>query len=300
MSERDNLTSRVLPEMVLSTGDNPLTRPLDQAQGFTPAQRAASRFAVSGNAIITGGLGNIALVCARALLEHGLSGLALLDLQGTIKSPAASAAFDSLQRDFPDVKIHAIPVDVSNADSVSKAVDEAAEEMGSINICICFAGIVSCVHATDLTPGDWSKTLQVNTSGSFFVSQAVAKRMIAQQSGGAILLTASISAHAVNFPQPQVAYNASKGALLQLSRSLSAEWARYGIRVNTISPGYIDTILNHGEGLAHARSIWNSRNPTGRMGSPEELTGAVVLFCSSAGRWISGSDLIVDGGGHVF
>jgi len=92
-----------------------------------------------------------------------------------------------------------------------------------------------------------------------------------------------------------VSYNVSKGALLQLRASLAAEWARYGIRVNSISPGYMDTILNHGSGLEEARSIWASKNPMGRMGDPEELAGAVVLLCSRAGRYINGADIIIDG-----
>lgn len=76
---------------------------------------------------------------------------------------------------------------------------------------------------------------------------------------------------------------------------LAAEWSQYGIRINTISPGYMDTILNEGAGLEEARSIWTSRNPLGRMGKPEELSGALVLLCSGAGSYINGSDLIVDG-----
>ena len=89
--------------------------------------------------------------------------------------------------------------------------------------------------------------------------------------GGSIVLIASISGHRVNFPQPQVAYNVSKSALLHMAHSLAAEWGGMGIRVNTISPGYMDTILNEGEGLERARKAWYSRNPMGRMGSPSEL-----------------------------
>jgi len=80
-----------------------------------------------------------------------------------------------------------------------------------------------------------------------------------------------------------------------MSRCLAAEWARYGIRVNTISPGYMDTILNEGPGLEEARSVWANRNPMGRMGSPRELTGPVVLLCSAAGSYTNGADLVVDG-----
>lgn len=120
--------------------------------------------------------------------------------------------------------------------------------------------------------------------------------MIKQGTGGSIVFVASISGHRVNFPQPQVSYNVSKGALLQLKNSLAAEWARYGIRVNSISPGYMNTILNEGDGLEKCRKIWNGRNPMGRMGEPSELAGVVVLLCSKAGSYINGADILVDGG----
>ena len=124
--------------------------------------------------------------------------------------------------------------------------------------------------------------------------------MISQDTGGSIVFTASISAHRTNFPQPQAAYNASKAALISLKSSLAAEWAVHGIRVNSISPGYMDTILNEGEGIAEARRTWAERNPMGRMGVPEELTGVVVLLCSAAGSYVNGSDFVIDGGQCCF
>lgn len=109
------------------------------------------------------------------------------------------------------------------------------------------------------------------------------------------LTNLAISGHSINFPQPQVAYNVSKASLLHMKSSLAAEWARYGIRTNTISPGYMDTILNEGAGLDAARKIWTDRNPMGRMGHPSELTGPLILLCSAAGSYINGADLVVDG-----
>lgn len=135
--------------------------------------------------------------------------------------------------------------------------------------------------------------------------------MIKQGTGGSIMFTASTSAHRVNYPQPQVGYNASKAAILQLKSSLAAEWARYGIRVNSISPGYMDTVLNEGPGLDVVKKIWLAKNPMGRMGDPRrvsssdsdavtemicsEIAGVVILLCSPAGKYINGADLAVDG-----
>ena len=123
--------------------------------------------------------------------------------------------------------------------------------------------------------------------------------MIKQQTGGSIIFIASISGHSVNFPQPQVAYNTSKAAVLHIKDSLAAEWARYGIRVNSISPGYMDTILNEGDGLEECRRVWYARNPMGRMGDPSEIVGAGVLLTSLAGRYINGADIVVDGTSNV-
>ncbi|EGO03764.1 hypothetical protein SERLA73DRAFT_175392 [Serpula lacrymans var. lacrymans S7.3] len=296
-ANRDDLKTRILPQMTLSEGSNPLTSPFPPLpKDLLPAEKAIRRFAVEGNAIVTGGAGVLGLEAARALLEHGAKGVSLFDV-----NPAQSQdAIDAVRSEFPSAKIIAKKVDVRDEQSVQNAVDESAEELGSVDVLLCFAGVVSCNHALDVALDEWRRTLDINTTGSWICAQAVARCMIRQGHGGSIVFTASISAHSVNFPQPQVSYNVSKGALLQLKNSLAAEWARYGIRVNSISPGYMDTILNEGEGLEEARRMWASRNPVGRMGQPSELTGAVVLLCSRAGRYINGADILVDGGGSVF
>lgn len=121
--------------------------------------------------------------------------------------------------------------------------------------------------------------------------------MISQGTAGAILFTGSISAQVTNFPQPQAAYNVSKAGVRHLTRNLAAEWAVHGIRVNCISPGYMDTVLNAGDGLKEIREVWAGRNPMGRMGDVEEITGPVVMLCSRrAGRYVTGIDVVVDGG----
>ena len=178
----------------------------------------------------------------------------------------AQSKVEELQAEFPAATILAKEVDITDDVAVNKAVAETSETLGSVDTLLCFAGVVGCTHAIEMTAAQWRRTLDINTTGSFLCAQAVAKQMIAQGTGGSIVFTASISAHRVNFPQPQIAYNVSKSALLTLKNGLAAEWARYGIRVNSISPGYMDTILNEGDGIAEGRAIWASRNPMGRMG----------------------------------
>lgn len=251
---------------------------------------------MTGNAIVTGGAGDIGSVACRALLEHGLQGLAIFDLH----PDSGKTTVTSLQSDFPEAKIAFTKVDVTDPESVEAAVANAEQTIGPINICLCFAGIAFAAHALDITPQQFKAMFDVNTTGSFLVAQAVAKRIAGGGTGGSIILMASISAHIVNFPQPQVHYNAAKAAVISMKSSLAAEWAVHGIRVNSISPGYMDTILNEGDGLAEHRAIWAKRTPYGRMGNPEELTGAVVLLASKAGSYITGADILVDGGISVF
>jgi sorbose reductase len=295
---RANLASRNLPLMILSTASNPLTAPLPRLSSQTPAESAASRFGIEGSAVITGGAGTLALAASRALLEHGLSSLCLFDLPTTLAS--SQAEISRLQLDFPE-KVNTLAVDVTSPSAVNEAFDKVASVMGGIDILCCFAGIVGCVPSILVTPEQFSKVIDVNLTGSFLCAQAAARHMIQSKNGGSIMFTASISAHHVNFPQPQAAYNVSKIGISHLTRNLAVEWAVYGIRVNCISPGYMDTVLNAGDNLKDVRDIWASRCPMGRMGDIEEITGPVVLLCSkSAGRYITGTDLLVDGGSTCF
>ncbi|TRM69668.1 hypothetical protein BD626DRAFT_16169 [Schizophyllum amplum] len=298
-TERDQLVNRVCPQMMLSTKENPLTAVKKIPDSVTdPKERASLRFATTGNAIVTGGAGNLGMEFARALLEHGMSGICLFDLEPSFAS--AHAPIDKLRADFPDRKIVTAIVNVADSAAVEAGVAKAAVELGSIDTLISCAGIVCTVDALEHSLRDWQRVLDVNTTGSWLCAQAVGKRMVAQGTGGSIVFIASISGHSVNYPQPQIAYNASKAAVIHVKDCLAAEWARYGIRVNSISPGYMDTILNEGDGLAAARAQWYARNPMGRMGDPTEIVGAGVLLCSLAGRYINGTDIVVDGGGLVF
>ncbi|EGU76032.1 gluconate 5-dehydrogenase [Fusarium oxysporum f. sp. conglutinans race 2 54008] len=295
---RSELKFRAPPSMRLSDGstNSKTSRPEHNQTITTSLDRARDRFAVTGNAIVTGGAGDIGSVACRALLEHGLQGLAIFDLH----PDAGQKAVTSLQSDFPEAKITFTKVDVTDSKSVTAAVANAEQVIGPINICLCFAGIAFAAHALDITPQQFKTMFDVNTTGAFLVAQAVAKSITSKGTGGSIILMASISAHIVNFPQPQVHYNAAKAAIISMKSSLAAEWAVHGIRVNSISPGYMDTILNEGDGLAEHRAIWAKRIPYGRMGNPEELTGAVVLLASKAGSYITGADILVDGGISVF
>ncbi|KAJ4679618.1 hypothetical protein HRR93_002576 [Exophiala dermatitidis] len=298
--ERASLTSRTIPTMTLSTADNPLTAPLPPLPPSTlPAERAAARFQCEERAVLTGGAGALALASARALLEHGVRFMILMDLQSTIEKSASEIS--ALRREFPHKTIETIHVDVTSEQEVGSAFIQAYQWMGGIEILCCFAGIVDCVDSLSVRASQFRKVVDVNLTGSFLCAKAAAHWMVDQKTGGSILFTASISAHSTNYPQPQVAYNISKAGVAHLTRNLAAEWAVHGIRVNSISPGYMDTVLNAGDNLKPVRDIWASRCPMGRMGDVEEITGAVVLLSSKrAGRYLTGADLCVDGGAMCF
>ncbi|EXJ92992.1 gluconate 5-dehydrogenase [Capronia epimyces CBS 606.96] len=297
--DRASLTTRNIPTMGLSSAENPLTAPLPPVSSTSPAERAAARFRVEGCAVLTGGAGTLALASARALLEHGVEALTLMDLHSTIEGSTAEIA--RLRTEFPPATVHTVPVDVTSESEVDEAFKAARDLMGRIDLLCCFAGIVGCVHSLAAQADQFRRVVDVNLVGSFLCAQAAAKYMVDAKTGGSILFTASISAHATNYPQPQAAYNVSKAGVAHLTRNLAAEWAVHGIRVNCISPGYMDTVLNAGDNLKPVRDIWASRCPMGRMGHIEEITGPVVLLSSKrGGRYITGADLLVDGGALCF
>ncbi|OQN95485.1 hypothetical protein B0A48_18332 [Cryoendolithus antarcticus] len=302
MADRNALTSRQIPSMTLSDGsDSSLTAPPPPLPHYlTPEGRAIARFAVEGCCVVTGGAGTLGLSAARALLEHGASGVALWDLPATLQS--SKSAIDELNDSSEQSPVIVVPVDVADQGSVTAGLHETLEVFETVDHLFCFAGIVGCVPALTMTAEQFRKTLNVNITGSFLTAQAIAQHMASNPAPNrSVTLTASISAHRVNYPQPQAAYNVSKAAVVALKSSLAAEWAHAGIRVNSISPGYMDTILNAGEGsIEEMRKVWASRNPMGRMGAVGELDGVCVLLASRAGTYINGADFVIDGGATLF
>jgi sorbose reductase len=287
--------------MTLSTANNPLTRPFPPISATNAADRALARFAITGACILTGGAGTLALASARGLLEHGASGIALFDLPATLTS--SSAHITQLQKDFPSRLITTHECNVTLPESIASAFNAAvsAHAPQPITTLCCFAGIVGCYHSVSAPDKQFRNVLDVNLTGSFLCAQEAARYFMQQGQGGSVLFTASISAHTTNFPQPQVAYNVSKAGVAHMARNLGAEWAISGVRVNVVSPGYLDTVLNAGDSLEGVREVWAGRCPMGRMGDVEEVVGAVVMLCSQrAGRYITGSEVVVDGGALCF
>lgn len=240
------------------------------------------------NIIVTGGAMGIGKTVAEELARSN-AGIAIWDLNIKIAKQTAKDISDKY-----DVKCIAYHCDVTDVETVKKVMQETLNDFISIDGLFNNAGIGIHKAAIDLTPEDWRKIIDVNLNGVFWVAQTVGKYFIDNNIKGSIVNTASMSAHIVNVPQKQVSYNSSKAAVLHLTKSLAVEWVGYGIRVNSISPGYIYTEMTSGldEELL---DTWIDAIPFDRMGKPEELTGAVLYLLSDASSYMSGSDLIIDG-----
>jgi sorbose reductase len=246
-------------------------------------------FSIKGKKIIvTGGARGIGKAVAEKLLEEGAE-IALVDINGEMAAQSAKELSAKTGG-----KCESFYCDVSVPAEVASMMAEYMKSFGRLDGVFNNAGIAAHKESLDVTPEEWGRIIDVNLSGVFFIAQAAARQFVAQGSGGAIVSTASMSATIANVPQCQAAYNASKAAVVHLTKSLAVEWAARGIRVNCISPGYIGTAMT-----LNTRQDWQDdwlrRTPFGRMGKPEELAGAVLYLMSDASSFASGCEIIIDG-----
>ncbi|MGD1822509.1 MAG: SDR family oxidoreductase [Pleomorphochaeta sp.] len=238
---------------------------------------------------VTGGARGIGKSVAIAFAEAGAD-LAIVD----IDIDEATKTADMLKETYGSDTI-AIKTDVTNEDDVNKMMDIILEKYNRLDVAFCNAGICINQPAEEMTYAQWKKVIDINLSGVFLTATAAGKVMI-KQGGGSIINTASMSAHIVNVPQPQCAYNASKAGVIQLTKSLAIEWAKYKVRVNTISPGYMATeLIKNSEQLKPLIAEWNKMAPMKRMGNPEELQSICVYLAGDTSSFTTGSDFIIDG-----
>lgn len=189
-----------------------------------------------------------------------------------------------------------IRTDVTDRKSVQYMVDLTVDIFGRLDFIMNNAGIVHTEAAETVSPANWQKVIDVNLTGVFFCCQAAAGPMIAQKSGS-IINIASMSGSIINYPQPQASYNAAKAGVAHLTKSLASEWAPHNIRVNAISPGYMQTAMTQ-KALddPNLGPKWLAATPMQRPGQPEELTPAAIFLASDASSFMTGSNLTIDGG----
>ncbi|MEO8689723.1 MAG: glucose 1-dehydrogenase [Solirubrobacteraceae bacterium] len=237
-------------------------------------------------AVVTGGNRGLGEAYARALGEAGARvAIAARDesLSESVAGPLGALA---------------VTTDVTDAASVKAMLDTVTDRLGPVDVLVNNAGV--CYHrpALEVPDDEWRSVWDVNVDGVWHCSRAVGAQMI-ERERGTIINVGSISAEIVNRPQWQPAYNASKAAVHQLTKSLAAEWAPFGVRVNALAPGYVKTEMAPVEDPRY-RPRWIEDAPMQRAATPEEIAPSVIYLASDASSFMTGSVLVVDGGYTLF
>ena len=236
-------------------------------------------------AIVTGGGRGIGQVIACGLAKAGAEVV-------IISRSGAEETVKMIEEDGG--KAYDLKADVTDETQVDHALQTILDRSGSIDILFNNAGI--CMHQSTLeaTIEEFRQVVDVNLTGEFIMARAVGRIMIERGIKGSIINMASMSGTIVNIPQWQCSYNASKAAVIHMTKSLAVEWADYGIRVNSLSPGYIATPMAV-DVPKELKDAWLPLMPLHRMGTPEELIPAILYLASDASGYTTGSDIIVDG-----
>ncbi|MEE9274670.1 MAG: glucose 1-dehydrogenase [bacterium] len=238
-------------------------------------------------ALVTGGGTGLGRAIALALAEAGAD----VALAARRRPPLeeAAGAIRALGR-----RTELLTLDVTDPDQITEAVARAEEALAPLDILVNNSGISGQGWAADLPLEQWDAVLATNLRGAFLMCQAAGRGMIERESG-VIVNVASVA----GFIGARMlsAYSASKGGLIQLTRTLALEWARFGVRVNALAPGYVLTDINREYFATEAgERMIRSHIPMGRVGQPEEMAGAAVFLASDASKFMTGAALVVDGG----
>lgn len=245
-------------------------------------------FDLSGKvALVTGASQGLGERFARVLAERG----ALVAL-----AARQAAKLETLKREINKngTKACAVRLDVTDNASIEACLDQVQEDLGPLDILINNAGVAVSKPVLEQTEEDWDKVVDTNLKGAFFVAKAAAARMAERGEGGAIVNIASVLAlEVIGHLAP---YAASKGGIWQITKTMALELARHQIRVNALAPGYIVTDINRDflEGPTGQQMV--KKIPQRRFGEPEDLDGALLLLASDAGRYMTGSIIVADGG----
>lgn len=236
-------------------------------------------------AVVTGGAQGIGRAICESLLDAGAT-VVIADFNPQTGNETAA-----------EIGAEFVACDVTSSASVDQVVAQIVASHGSIDVWVNNAGIAFNANAEEMTDEAWQKVINVNLNGVFFCSRAAGNQMLAQGKG-AIVNIASMSGMVSNHPQPQCAYNASKGAVIMLTKSMAGEWAKRGVRVNSVSPGYTNTaILDQVIKLQPDwTTTWFKETPMGRPGEVGEIANVVRFLASDAASFMTGSNVVVDGG----
>lgn len=241
------------------------------------------------SAVITGAGQGIGRAFAHALGEAGAR-VAVVDLDGDM----AIAVADELQQ--KGVKSMAIAADVRQPEEIERYVKAVVDEWGDLTIAVNNAGLNRNSAAEETSLEEWDQTMELNLRGVFLGCQAAARVML-PAGYGKIINTASMAALIVPHPQKQAAYNTSKAGVVHLTRSVAAEWADRGVRVNSITPGIVRTaLIEESDELRPLMEEWLTQIPMGRLAEVTDLQAAVVYLASEASDYVTGHNLVIEGG----
>jgi NAD(P)-dependent dehydrogenase (short-subunit alcohol dehydrogenase family) len=247
-------------------------------------------FSLSGRVVVvTGASSGIGAQAARAVSRAGARVLVVARREGRLRELS-----DSLEN------CTALALDVSASDAAERLTHEITTQFGRVDALINAAGITNVATAMRERTEDVRRVLEVNVVASFSLSQAVARLMREGKEGGSIINVASVIASMSEPLIPQAGYASSKGAVVSMSREMAVQWARYGIRVNTLAPGWFPTEMTQGlTDDADRLAAFESKIPLGRLGGLEEIDGPVIFLASRASSYMTGQVLCVDGGVSV-
>ncbi|HLW91973.1 MAG TPA: SDR family oxidoreductase [Roseiarcus sp.] len=249
------------------------------------------RFRLDGEtAVVTGGAQGIGLACVEALAEAGAY-VYIAD-----RNPSVAAEGQAAMK-AKGYDVGFIELDVTNSAQVEAGASRAIAERGKIDVLVCNAGIArSETRAEDVTDEHWLNVIDVNLNGLFWCCRSFGKPMLAAKKGS-IVNIGSMSGFIVNKPQPQAYYNASKAAVHHLTKSLAAEWAPRGVRVNAVAPTYIETPLTaFAMQNKEMFQAWIDGTPMARLGQADEIASVVLFLASEAASLLTGSIVLADGG----
>jgi len=238
-------------------------------------------------ALVTGGSSGVGRGVARRFAEAGA------DVAITYRSHEAEARALVSELENLGVKALAFYLEQQHVNKCHAVVQETVASLGRLDILVNNAGIYPHNEALDMTEEEWDAMLDINLKGAFFCAQAAAREFVRQGNGGAIVNISSINGFSPLAGSTH--YGASKGGINMVTRCLAVEWGKYGIRVNGVAPGLIDS-PDLDKNVPGWREKYSSRAPVGRIGTPLDIANACLFFASPASSWISGQTLIVDGG----
>ncbi len=240
--------------------------------------------------LVTGAASGIGLETVKAFLQCGAD-----VYMADYNENELALQVSTLRNEYPGQKIISVAADITNEEQVKKIPEIIWQSTGKVDILVNNAGMSHSAYSINEKKEDWNKVLSVNLTAQFFLSQLIANEFMIPAKKGKVVNMCSLGG-IMGIPGA-AAYSASKGALLQMTKSLACEWARFGINVNCVCPGFVDTPLI-ADNTANEKWVayMNMRTPMRRLAQPEDVAGSVLFLASDMAQYITGTSIVVDGG----